>query len=396
MRLSGDFPMRILYLVTKADLGGAQVHILDLLRGFLDRLDLTVATGEEGYFTEAVKNLGVPCHILPNLVHPIRVMKDCRAVFDVVSLINSVEPDVVHTHTSKAGLVGRLAARAAGVPSVYTAHTWCFAEGTSRKWHLSGVPAERLAGIYSSAIVNVSDANRSLALSRGIASPDRHLTIWNGIPDAPHRANPGADGIPNIVMVGRFAEQKDQLLLLRAYAGLRNSARLWFVGEGPLFPAVASEVSRLGVRDRVEFLGRRMDIAEILAHAHVFTLATKWEGFPLSILEAMRAGLPVIASKVGGVPEAVTDGETGLLVEPGDLASLRESLDLLVAQAGIRQKMGDAGRKRYLAHFTVEPMLDKTLMVYQMVALGIRSPHSILRPANNLQDSRVPVGKGRG
>ncbi len=261
---------------------------------------------------------------------------------------------------------------------------------------MAGVPAERLAGMYSSAIVNVSDANRSLALSRGIATPDRQITIWNGVPDSPHRANPGAEGIPKIVMVGRFAEQKDQILLLQAFAGLRNPARLQFVGEGPLFPPVASEVSRLGVRDRVDFLGRRTDIPEILAQAHVFALATKWEGFPLSILEAMRAGLPTVASNVGGVAESVTEGESGFLVEPGDLLSLRERLDRLAGQPALRQRMGAAGRQRYLAYFTLEPMLRKTLMVYQMAALGIRSPHHFLMPDHDLHPQQIEVGAGRG
>jgi glycosyltransferase involved in cell wall biosynthesis len=150
---------------------------------------------------------------------------------------------------------------------------------------------------------------------------------------------------------------------------------------------VASEVSRLGVRDRVEFLGRRTDIPEILSQAHVFALATHWEGFPLSILEAMRAGLPVIASKVGGVPEAVTDGATGFLVESGDTASFREKLDRLVAQPTLRQAMGDAGRQRYLAWFTLEPMLRKTLMVYQMAALGIQSPRSLMLTGKHLQET---------
>jgi len=115
--------MRILYLVTRADLGGAQVHILDLLHGFRNRLEPVVAVGEEGYFTEAVRALGVDCHIIPRLVHPISPRKDVQAILEVTRLIRAVRPDVVHAHTSKAGVIGRLAARAVAVPSVFTAHT---------------------------------------------------------------------------------------------------------------------------------------------------------------------------------------------------------------------------------------------------------------------------------
>src|SRR5579862_4716650 len=161
--------MRVLYLVTKSDLGGAQVHILDLLHGFQNILDPVVAAGEEGYFTEAVRKLRVPCHILRNLVHEMNPVRDCKALAETARLIRSSGADLVHTHTSKAGVIGRLAARAAGVPSIFTAHTWCFAEGTSWKWRLAGIPAERLAGWCSSAIINVSDANRELAQRHGIS-----------------------------------------------------------------------------------------------------------------------------------------------------------------------------------------------------------------------------------
>src|SRR5258705_11791836 len=205
--------MRVLYLVTRADLGGAQVHILDLLQGFRHVLEPVVGVGEEGFFSKAVRRLGIPCHIGPNLVHPIAPAKDCRAIIDIATLIRGVGADIVHAHTSKAGVVGRVAARAAGVPAIFTAHTWCFAEGTSWKWRLVGVPAERLAGLLSSAIINVSEANQELAMRHRISDPKRMLTIWNGIVDSPHRAQADAAGIPRIVMVARCVGQKDQSVL---------------------------------------------------------------------------------------------------------------------------------------------------------------------------------------
>src|SRR5262249_44141165 len=103
--------MRILYLVTKADLGGAQVHILDLLRGFQNALEPVVAAGEEGYFTEAARKLGIPCYTVPHLVHAMNPVNDCRALVEVARLIRSLQVDIVHAHTSKAGVVGRIAAR---------------------------------------------------------------------------------------------------------------------------------------------------------------------------------------------------------------------------------------------------------------------------------------------
>jgi glycosyltransferase involved in cell wall biosynthesis len=359
-------------------MGGAQVHLLDLLRGFREMLEPAVATGEEGYFTEAVRQLGIPTYVVPHLVHPIAPFEDTRAVFEVSKLMRAWKADLVHAHTSKAGLVGRLAARLAGVPAVFTAHTWCFTEGTSWKWRLAGIPAERVAARFSSAIINVSDANRDLAIEHGIPDRKRMLTIRNGVPDTSHRAQAGGDGVLKLVMVARFAEQKDQMTLLRAVPGLKGPAVIQFVGDGPTLGAAEAEVRRLGVCDRVEFLGARSDVAEILSQAHVFVLATKWEGFPLSVIEAMRAGLPVVASDVGGISEAVIEGHTGYLTPSGDVNTLRQRLQVLADSPLLRAEMGSAGRARYEEKFTVERMLYQTLAVYRMVVLGVRAAEAPL------------------
>jgi len=381
--------MRILYLVTKADLGGAQVHILDLLRGFQNTLEPVVAAGEEGYFTEAVSKLGIPYHIVPHLVHALDPINDCRALLEIARLIRSVQAEVVHAHTSKAGVVGRFAARVAGVPSIFTAHTWCFAEGTSWKWRVAGIPAERLAGRLCSAIINVSEANRDLAVRHRVSDQNRMLTIWNGIPDTSHRARPDASGVPRIVMVARCAEQKDHSLMLRAIAGVERPARHSFVGDGPLLRSLKAEADQVGVADRVEFLGNRSDIPEILAQSHVFVLATKWEGFPLSILEAMRAGLPVIASNVGGVPEAVMEGKTGYVVDRGDADTFRDRLLALIADSALRRRMGNAGRRRYETNFTLDHMLRKTMAVYQMAVFGFRAAAVLSLPGVQIPRTRI-------
>jgi len=364
--------MRILYLITRADLGGAQVHLLDLLKGLRGSIDATVVVGEEGFFTDAVRDLGLECRVTPHLVQPISPAKDMRAVFQLVQLMRELKPDLIHAHTSKAGAVGRFAARMAGIPSVFTAHTWCFAEGTSWKWKLAGVPCERLAARFGSAIINVSDANRRLAASHGISNQVRLLTIHNGITDVSARAEPEFAGIPRIVMVARCAPQKDQALLLRALAEIDMPVQAIFVGDGETRPALEAEVCRLNLRNRVEFLGERRDVAQILSACHIFALPTRWEGFPLSILEAMRAGLPVVASDVGGVAEAVIDSKTGFLAPCGDEFAFRARLRELIERPALRGKMGAAGRRRYETEFTLESMLRKTLAVYQEV-LDVRA-----------------------
>jgi hypothetical protein len=150
---------RILFLITRAELGGGQTHVADLLGGLRGEFDVHLGTGEPGYLTEAAQGLGVATHILPSLVQPFNPSKDLAALNQCRRLIREIQPDLVHAHTSKAGLIGRAAAKLAGVPSVFTAHTWCFTEGTSWKWKLIGTPLGRLAGgcCGRSSIVSVSN-----------------------------------------------------------------------------------------------------------------------------------------------------------------------------------------------------------------------------------------------
>jgi glycosyltransferase involved in cell wall biosynthesis len=356
--------MKVLLMITRAELGGGQTHVADLLRGMRDEFDVELAVGEEGYLTEMADQIGVPWHVLPDLVQPISPIRDLKALHQCLLLCRQIKPDLIHAHTSKAGIIGRMAASLADIPCIFTAHTWCFAEGTSWKWKAIGTPLEKLAARVSKRIITVSDANRDLAIRHRISDPERFLTVHNGIPDCKHRAAPDSHPVPRIVMVARFSHQKAQSMLVDAVHSLNEPFRLAFVGEGPLRESVERQVKALGLSDKVDFLGQRLDISEILASADIFALFTKWEGFPISILEAMRAGLPVVASDVNGVPEAITDGQTGFLIPPADITLFQYRLRQLLQQANLRRRMGLAGRRRFEREFTADAMIRKTAALY--------------------------------
>jgi glycosyltransferase involved in cell wall biosynthesis len=182
-------------------------------------------------------------------------------------------------------------------------------------------------------------------------------------------------------MVARFEPQKDHATLLRALGGLlRHSWDLDLVGDGPLRPEMETLASSLGIQERVHFLGQRRDVDRILSQSQISVLVSNWEGFPLSILEAMRAGLPVVASGVGGVAEAVADGKTGYVVPQGDAEALRNRIERLVASPDLRVELGTNGRRRYEQHFTLDRLVAKTLLVYQNVLAGRSSHPSLSRP----------------
>jgi glycosyltransferase involved in cell wall biosynthesis len=206
-------------------------------------------------------------------------------------------------------------------------------------------------------------------------SPERLVTIHNALPDIDSalRAQPDQGAPVRIVKVARFAEPKDHETLFRALTTLPD-VEVDLVGDGPGMDAAKQLADHLGLGPRIHFLGQRLDVEQILARSHIFVLSSRWEGFPRSTLEAMRAGLPVVVSDVGGAPEAITDGVTGFLVAAGDREQMAERLRDLVRSPQRRKEMGDAGRARFEAEFTFDTMLDRTLALQQQIISEYRRP----------------------
>lgn len=361
--------MRILMIITRGDeLGGAQTHVHDLAT-YLTGAGHTVAViaGSTGPLTGSLAATGIETFACPELIRNINPAKDLRAVSRITRIIHRFQPDVVAAHSSKAGLVGRLAARRADVPCVFTAHGWAFTEGVPAPRRRIYRTIERLAATLASTIICVSEYDRRIGIAAGIPAA-RLVTVHNGVPDVPlvDRSRPGGGGPVRIVMVGGFRAQKDQQTLLRAVHGL-GQVHLDLVGDGPAIDQARRLVDDLDLTNRVTFLGNRSDVPAVLARAHVFALSTNWEGFPLSTLEAMRSGLPAVVTEVGGVAEAVSDGETGFLVPRGDVSTLHDRLAALVNDPERREAMGRAARLRYESAFTVDRMVGKTLDVYRSV-----------------------------
>ncbi len=363
----GSTFVKVLYVITRAERGGAQVHLLDLLTNLPPGVRPVIATGENGFLCDAAAGLGIPVRRIPHLTQPISPLNDLRALGEIIEVIRQESPDLVHAHTSKAGLLARLAARRTGTPALFTAHTWSFADGISNGRRWLTVPLERLAAGLGGKIISVSQANKDMALRRAIARPDSLIRIWNGVPDVPLRASPGSGNPPTLIMVARFVAQKDHLLLIEALTGVAGEWRLMLVGDGPLRPRVQDAITKAGLSDRVLCLGDRSDIASLLASADLSVLATKWEGLPLCILEAMRAGLPVVATNVGGVAEAVTDGVTGYLTRTGDVEQMRSRIAELLRSPALLRSMGGAARARYERDFDVRTMARATWALYREV-----------------------------
>jgi glycosyltransferase involved in cell wall biosynthesis len=361
--------MKLIFLVTRADtIAGNQVHILELAKILRKHgHDILVVTGAQGSFTETLHQMKIPTLACDSLLRAIHPLKDWQALLELRQIIKNFQPDIVAIHSSKAGILGRLACKLNAVPCVFTAHGWAFTEGVTQPSRRIYQFLERLLEPLANQIICVSEFDRSIGLGAGM-NAQRLITIHNGMSDIPDslRADAGGGSPVRIVMIARFADQKDYRTLLQACQPIAN-IQLDLVGDGSQLDEMKDLASNLEMNDRVNFLGFRKDISEILAQAHIFALISNWEGFPLTTLEAMRAGLPIVVSDVGGSAEAVTEGETGYCIPRGDVIILRSRLSALVADSDLRLKMGRAARQRYESEFTVANMYQQTLAVYEKV-----------------------------
>jgi glycosyltransferase involved in cell wall biosynthesis len=345
---------------------GVPQHVLDVVACLdRDQFEIEVACPRESILWRGLAgdpNVGL--HALPASRHP--SPRDAAALAKLIRLVRRA--DVVHVHSSKAGFLGRLAA-AAGRQTravLFTPHAWSFwaASGALRSGYTG---LERLAAHWCRTIVVVADAERRAALEARIGTPAQYRVVQNGI-DTERFALPRRPVGGRVIAVGRLARQKRPDLLVHAAARLRDrhpEIEVLLVGEGPERPAVERLVSELGLGGQVQLLGNREDVPELLATAEAAVLASDYEGCPLSVLEAMAAGVPVVATHVGGVPEILADGSTGRLVEPGQPEALAAAIGDLLDDPVLRDSLGSEARRVARERFTRERMSAELAALYE-------------------------------
>ena len=365
--------MKLAHVLTRGDiLGGAQSHVRELALALRSLgHEVIVITGAPGAFTCQLQQAGIRWIQVRSLVRPVRPHRDLAALIELWFVFGRLKPDLVCAHTAKAGLLARAAAWLRGIPTVFTPHGWAIFDRAS----LQPIPfycfAERLASRLGARVISVCEYERGLAETYAVCPADALDVVPNGIGELSlHRTRAIDTQPPLIVMVARFAPQKDHGTLVQALSGLLHMEwRLVLVGDGELKGILAAQVEQLGLRERVRISPPDSDVSRLLLEAQIFVLATNFEAFPISILEAMRAGLPVVATNVGGIGECVQNGETGLLVRLRDVEDLRNALACLLTQPGLRVAMGAAGQRVWARQFTATVMATRTVAVYQR-ALG--------------------------
>lgn len=352
-------------MITLAEVGGAQTYVANLLPGLVPEWEVTVAASGPGPLRAVAEGAGAEYVALRHVRRPIAPVADLRGLVELVLLCRRVRPHVVHANSSKAGILGRIAARIAGVRSrVFTVHGWAFAAypgrtGTFYLW------ADRLMRPLTTRTICVAENERRLGVAARTCRPEQTTVIHNAVDVAAAPVASPGQGIPHIVSVGRLKYPKDFATLLEAVALLGKQAlTLEIIGDGPDRPELEAMIDRLGLRARVVLSGQRGDVPSLLARSALFVLASNSEGLPISIIEAMAAGLPVVASDVGGVSELVVHGETGLLVPPGNHAALAHALESLLEDPELRRATGSSGRRRAEELFDLGPFREAHLRLY--------------------------------
>lgn len=376
---------KVLHVVTLSEWGGAQ-HIVYLLAKYLrSEYEITVACAPGGLLVDRLRAEGIRVIEIPDLCRNPHPIKDLRALWRLYRLMRAERFDIVHTHSTKAGLLGRLAARLAGVPIIlFTAHGWAFSEGRSWPWRWLLAQVERLPALFSTKIICVSEHDLQLALQFRVAPSEKLTVIYNGIDPSPFASLPDKRELRRelgfspsetiITMVGRLAPPKDFDTLFTACEQLAVWGwKLLIVGDGLLRSRLARAIEAQDLQHRVLLLGERGDVPRILKASDIFVLSSRWEGLPLVVIEAMLAGLPVIATCVGGLPELVKDGVTGILVPPRDPTALHHALGQLLSDEKLCQRLGIAGQRRALERFTVERLIAQVRDLYHRALEPVES-----------------------
>ncbi len=367
--------LRLLYIIDSLRIGGAETLLLDLLDEAQKRGDQAkVAYFTPGPLEEEVARRGVDAVRLSQ--HGLR---DPRAMLRALRLMRDWNPNIVHTHLTKSDLVGQLAARCLSRHRVMTLHN-------TDPWRKKRV----LSGVFRTI---TSGADACLAVTENVADHvahyggykrDRIEVVENGVDldrFSAGQAQPmdlSRFGVPKnavvLAKIGRITAQKDHENFLQAISQLRDqnqNMHALIVGDGELSGVVRERAHSLGLGDdQLTFTGNLRDMPGLLAAIDIFVLASKWEGLPMALLEAMAAEVPVVSTAVGGIPDLIKDGINGILVAPSDPSALADALEHMIADADARKLLGEVGRDTVESRYSGAAMMDRLWSIYNAPTVG--------------------------
>jgi glycosyltransferase involved in cell wall biosynthesis len=381
--------VRVLRLFSRLNVGGPSIHVIVLTAGLADRgYETRLMVGNEGAregdLEDLARDNGVPFVRVPGLGREIRPWSDVRVLWALYCAIREYAPHVVHTHTAKAGVLGRLAARLAGVP--VTVHTF---HGHVLRGYFGPIKTflyrkiEKWLGFSSTVLVAVSEAVKSDLVALGVAPASKIRVVELGLPlqalkgVLPRGGLRRQFAIPDdarlVGIVGRLAPIKDVGCFLRAAAIVaRVDSHVHFavVGDGELRAELEAHAEELGVRAVVHFYGWRRDMAALYGDLDIVVNSSRNEGTPVALIEALAAGRPVVATRVGGTPDVLRGGELGRLVPPADPEALAAAILATLGELDSAQRRAESARSLIFSKYSTDRLIADIDGLYRQLLAG--------------------------
>jgi glycosyltransferase involved in cell wall biosynthesis len=375
-------PVRVAQVVTRLIAGAGGITLRGALALDPERFTTTIFTGYAGFLADRATEAGIELIPLQHMAPKRRIYpwEDLKGLRELTAHLSSGDFDIVHTHSSRAGALGRIAARRAGVPGVvHSIHGFPFHEFQSLPTRRALIGIERWLARMTDYFLADGTMVAAEAVRLKLASPDRIRAIQSpidtDIPVVSEEARLDARsllGLPQrakvVGTVARLDAQKAPLDMVNAIARLRRpDVYMIWIGDGDLRERTEKLIDRTGLRDRFLLLGERDDVSHLLPALDVFAMSSLFEGLPCAVVEAMACGIPVVATAVNSVPEVVVSGKTGLLARPGDPASLSEALSFLLDHPAEATRMAEGARVHIGNRFTPDALGRDLMEVYDAV-----------------------------
>lgn len=380
--------MRVAHVITRCIAGAGGVAVRGALSLDPDQYTGTLITGSGGPLLDVARSHGLEVLVVSELVSPISPRNDVVALAKLTKILRQREIEIVHTHSAKAGALGRVAAHRAGASRiVHTLHGFPFHEFQPRATRSLYIEIERRLSLITDMFLATGTAVAVEAIRRGIARPEQIRTIGPAVEARCVPLSPATRmrarqilGLPAdaevIGTVGRLDFQKAPEILIDALVRMSRSAILVWAGDGPLMDEALRQVERMRLGDRVLLLGNRTDVPDILPAFDVFAMSSRYEGLPCVIVEAQACGIPVVATAVNAVPDVVVPGESGLLVPPGRADLLAGAIDFALANPHSAASWADVARARLGSRYTASTLGAVLSEVYRPGELGARCGRS--------------------
>lgn len=365
---------RILYIATNSDLGGISNYLLELIKRLQYNITPYFTMNSEGYLSDELAKLGYKdnCYFIPMTNSTTDILTHIKSNIKTFFLILKLRPDFIHCNATTGGIVGKICGFLTRKPVIHTIHGCPFTDGIAPKKQKFYRKLEHIMSYLTTKTICVCEYDRQLEF--GVFPKKFHsklVTVLNGMSDTELRKEYKTENEDlNIVMISRFAPQKDPYTLIEAVNELTQqeglNINLNLYGYGPELEQVKENIYSCG-NERIQFKGETKNPSEVIIQNDVYALISNWEGLPLGIIEAMRAGLPVIACNVGGNSEAVVDNENGFIIPAKNKEILKEKIRKLYYDRSLLSQLGQKSRELYEQNFTAEKMAEQTFKVYEEI-----------------------------